>query len=169
MQKKETAKSNKIEFSKDFLDFFALLNENKVEYMLIGGYAVSFYGYPRFTGDIDIWINNTKRNAVKVIKSMSEFGIPVQKIKVEDLTSNEPMNGLYFGKEPYRIDIITALEELSFKKSYKSFKKIKVNKVTIKVISKSDLIKNKIKSGRHKDLADVEAMSLRPVSKHLNF
>ena len=89
MQKKETAKSNKIEFSKDFLDFFALLNENKVEYMLIGGYAVSFYGYPRFTGDIDIWINNTKRNAVKVIKSMSEFGIPVQKIKVEDLTSKE--------------------------------------------------------------------------------
>ena len=158
MQKKETAKSNKIEFSKDFLDFFALLNENKVEYMLIGGYAVSFYGYPRFTGDIDIWINNTKRNAGKVLKSMSEFGIPVQKIKVEDLTSNEPMNGLYFGKEPYRIDIITALEELSFKKSYKSFKKIKVNKVTIKVISKTDLIKNKIKSGRHKDLADVEGM-----------
>ena len=158
MQKKETAKSNKIEFSKDFLDFFALLNENKVEYMLIGGYAVSFYGYPRFTGDIDIWINNTKRNAVKVIKSMSEFGIPVQNVKVEDLTSNEPMNGLYFGKEPYRIDIITALEELSFKKSYKSFKKIKVNKVTIKVISKTDLIKNKIISGRHKDLADVEEL-----------
>ena len=71
MQKKETAKSNKIEFSKDFLDFFVLLNENKVEYMLIGGYAVSFYGYPRFTGDIDIWINNTKRNAEKVLKSMS--------------------------------------------------------------------------------------------------
>ena len=158
MQKKETAKSNKIEFSKDFLDFFALLNENKVEYMLIGGYAVSFYGYPRFTGDIDIWINNTKRNAEKVLKSMSEFGIPVQKIKIEDLTSNEPMNGLYFGKEPFRIDIITALENLSFKKSYKSFKKIKVNKVTIKVISKSDLIKNKIKSGRHKDLADVEEL-----------
>ena len=158
MQKKETAKSNKIEFSKDFLDFFALLNENKVEYMLIGGYAVSFYGYPRFTGDIDIWINNTKRNAVKVIKSMSEFGIPVQNVKVEDLTSNEPMNGLYFGKEPYRIDIITALEELSFKDSYKSVKKIKVNKVTIKVISKTDLIKNKIISGRHKDLADVEEL-----------
>lgn len=158
MQKKETAKSNKIEFSKDFLDFFVLLNENKVEYMLIGGYAVSFYGYPRFTGDIDIWINNTKRNAEKVLKSMSEFGIPVQKIKVEDLTSNEPMNGLYFGKEPFRIDIITALENLSFKKSYKSFKKIKVNKVTIKVISKTDLIKNKIISGRHKDLADVEEL-----------
>lgn len=158
MQKKETAKSNKIEFSKDFLDFFVLLNENKVEYMLIGGYAVSFYGYPRFTGDIDIWINNTKRNAEKVLKSMSEFGIPVQKIKIEDLTSNEPMNGLYFGKEPFRIDIITALENLSFKKSYKSFKKIKVNKVTIKVISKTDLIKNKIKSGRHKDLADVEEL-----------
>ena len=158
MQKKETAKSNKIEFSKDFLDFFVLLNENKVEYMLIGGYAVSFYGYPRFTGDIDIWINNTKRNAEKVLKSMSEFGIPVQKIKIEDLTSNEPMNGLYFGKEPFRIDIITALENLSFKKSYKSFKKIKVNKVTIKVISKTDLIKNKIISGRHKDLADVEEL-----------
>ncbi|MFA5010614.1 MAG: nucleotidyltransferase [Ignavibacteria bacterium] len=158
MQKKETAKSNKIEFSKDFLDFFVLLNENKVEYMLIGGYAVSFYGYPRFTGDIDIWINNTKRNAEKVLKSMSEFGIPVKKIKIEDLTSNEPMNGLYFGKEPFRIDIITALEELSFKESYKSLKKIKVNKVTIKVISKTDLIKNKIKSGRHKDLADVEEL-----------
>ena len=159
MQKKETAKSNKIEFSKDFLDFFVLLNENKVEYMLIGGYAVSFYGYPRFTGDIDIWVNNTKRNAEKVLKSMSEFGIPVQKIKIEDLTSNEPMNGLYFGKEPFRIDIITALENLSFKESYKSFKKIKVNKVTIKVISKADLIKNKIKSGRHKDLADVEGLA----------
>ena len=158
MQKKETAKSIKIEFSKDFLDFFVLLNENKVEYMLIGGYAVSFYGYPRFTGDIDIWINNTKRNAEKVLKSMSEFGIPVQKIKIEDLTSNEPMNGLYFGKEPFRIDIITALENLSFKESYKSIKKIKVNKVTIKIISKTDLIKNKIKSGRHKDLADVEEL-----------
>ena len=163
MQKKETTKSIKIEFSKDFLDFFVLLNENKVEYMLIGGYAVSFYGYPRFTGDIDIWINNTKRNAEKVLNSMSEFGIPVKKIKIEDLTSNEPMNGLYFGKEPFRIDIITALENLSFKESYKSIKKIKVNKVTIKVISKTDLIKNKIKSGRYKDLADVEGMRLRAV------
>jgi hypothetical protein len=158
MQKKEAAKSIKVEFSKDFLDFFVLLNKNKVEYMLIGGYAVSFYGYPRFTGDIDIWINNTEKNAEKVLNSMSEFGIPTEKIKIENLTSDEPMNGLYFGKEPFRIDIITALEDLSFKESYKTFKKIKVNKVTVKVISKTDLIKNKIKSGRYKDLADVEGM-----------
>jgi hypothetical protein len=158
MQKKEAAKRIKVEFSKDFLDFFVLLNKNKVEYMLIGGYAVSFYGYPRFTGDIDIWINNTEKNAEKVLNSMSEFGIPTEKIKIENLTSDEPMNGLYFGKEPFRIDIITALEDLSFKESYKTFKKIKVNKVTVKVISKTDLIKNKIKSGRYKDLADVEGM-----------
>lgn len=160
MQKKTVSRKRKIVFSKDFLDFFKILNKHKTEYLLIGGYAVSFYGYPRFTGDIDIRVNNDLKNAKKVLKSLTEFGVPVKNISIEDLTSKKPMNGLFFGIEPYRIDIITALDKLKFNKSYKSSKKRKINGITIKIISKEDLIKNKKYTGRLQDLADIEQITI---------
>lgn len=150
-----------IQFSKDFRDFLEILINNECEFMIIGGYALAFYGYPRFTGDLDIWINNNKNNANKLIKSLNDFGVKIPGLEAKDLTTNKPMTGLYFGREPYKIDIISSLENLEFEKCYKNSKEFHIENFKVKFISLIDLKINKQTSGRLKDLADIEELEKR--------
>ncbi|MTI86705.1 MAG: hypothetical protein FH748_01915 [Balneolaceae bacterium] len=139
--------------SKDFKEFIELLNENKVEYLLVGGYAVILYGSPRFTGDIDFWVKLEEKNIKKVIKVIKDFGLTSFDVSVDKLS--QPNQIIQLGYSPYRIDIITSVSGVEFDDCKKNAKIFEIDDIQINVIGFEDLLVNKKASGRHKDLDDV--------------
>jgi hypothetical protein len=143
-----------MELNQDFKEFIELLTENKVEYLVVGGYAVGFHGAPRYTGDIDFWIAISKENANKVIKCLREFGFGSLAIVAEDLMNEDLI--IQLGYEPNRIDILTSVTGLDFSACYNEkviaeFDNLKVNFIDIR-----NLKINKAATGRAKDLGDLE-------------
>ena len=135
----------------DYEELLKLLNENKVEYLVIGGYAVSFHSSPLFTEDIDIWINNTKRNAKKAFKALKKFGIGNIPLKEHELTSDDMV--LQIGYKPVRIDVLTGISGIKFSEAYKRKETGKFfNVKNVNYISYDDLITAKTKAGREKDI-----------------
>jgi len=140
--------------SKEFKEFAKLLNDQKVEYLLVGGYAVVFYGYVRYTGDIDFWINPTKENAIRLIEVLDQFGFGSLNFTIEDFTKDDQI--IQLGYPPNRIDIITSVTGLIFSDCYPKRKSFSIEDIEIQTISLEDLKKNKKASGRYKDLDDLE-------------
>jgi predicted nucleotidyltransferase len=138
----------------DFKDFIKFLNSNKVRYLLIGGWAVGLYGYPRATKDIDFFIAIDNNNLEKTIKALSDFGGPTAEAKF--LT--KPGSVFRMGSPPVQIDIINKASGLVFEECYKRKKIIFIDGMKITVISKEDLIVNKKASGRLQDRADAEKL-----------
>ncbi len=140
--------------SKDFKEFVELLNKNRVKYLVVGGYAVAFYGHPRYTGDLDIWIENTPENAQKILECVNEFGFSSYGLKQSDfLTAN---NVIQLGYPPFRIDILTQIDGVNFDEAFKSKTLTKIDGLDICLISLLDLIKNKKQTGRPLDIDDIE-------------
>lgn len=137
----------------DFKEFLELLNKNEVEYLIVGGYAVIAYGYPRLTIDIDVWVKVSDDNSRKVIKTIEDFGFKFDNLNAEDF--NIPDNVIQLGRPPHRIDILTAIEGLNFDECYKKKFLYRKNEMKINFISLNDLLKNKKLVGRHKDLDDI--------------
>ena len=146
--------SNNI-FNIDFLDFLALLEKHKINFLLVGGYAVVLHGYIRSTGDMDLWIERNIQNYQKLEKVYSEFGAP---IFPEEQFSNENFNVWGIGREPSKIEIITQVDGLEFAESFKKRNYFKVDKLKVPYIDFDDLLTNKLATGRYKDLADIEQL-----------
>jgi hypothetical protein len=146
--------SNNI-FNVDFLEFLELLTKHQVEFLLVGGYAVVLHGYIRSTGDMDLWIERTDDNYNKLKKVYLDFSAP---IFPEEQFSNPTFNVWGIGVEPSKIEILTQVDGLQFNESYIKRKCFKVDKLQIPYIEFDDLIKNKLASGRYKDLADIEQL-----------
>jgi predicted nucleotidyltransferase len=140
--------------NEDFNTFVRLCEEIGVEYMIVGGYAVAIHGYPRFTGDIDIWYRQTKINCSKIIEVVAAFGFASLQLSVDDLM--EPEVIIQFGRPPRRIDLVSTIDGINFDDAFPRAITLVVDDVSIKIISKPDLIINKSASGRHKDLDDIE-------------
>ncbi|MGE3063913.1 MAG: nucleotidyltransferase [bacterium] len=140
--------------NKDLKEFLKSFNEQKVEYMIVGGIAVAYYGYPRYTGDIDVWVKKSQENAKKIISAVNSFGYSGLDLSVEELTEDNMV--FQFGVEPNRIDVITDADGLTYDEAEKNKKKVMIDDVEIFMISLGDLKKNKTASGRHKDLEDLE-------------
>lgn len=140
--------------TKDFKEFIQLLNAKKVEYLLVGGYAVILHGYPRFTGDIDFWINPAPKNAKRIIEVLDQFGFSSLNLGIDDFT--HPDQIIQLGHEPYRIDLITSIEGVFFDECYTQKMVFHVDNIPIQTISKGMLKKNKKAAGRYKDLDDYE-------------
>ncbi len=138
----------------DFKEFLKLLNVHDVEYLLIGGYAVGYYGYPRTTAHIDVWIAINENNAQKLINVFSDFGMISNEI-TPDLFQT-PGNIVRMGVPPMRIEVLNKIDGVEFSKCYTNRKDIIIDGVPVKLISLSDLRSNKLKSGRYKDLDDIE-------------
>ena len=102
----------------DFKEFIALLNEYQVKYLIVGGYAVGFHSRPRFTNDIDIWIDNSKENAEKLLRVLDDFGFGGLDIGLTDLTSTDQV--IQLGNAPLRIDIMTGVSGLKFYEAYEN-------------------------------------------------
>ena len=141
---------------KDYKEFIALLNEHKVEYLVVGAYAVSYYSRPRNTGDIDFFINNTQENIKLLLTVLGEFGFSELNLKQEDLQGDDKI--LQLGYEPVRIDIMTGISGISFQEAYHNRESSELGGQVINLISLDDLITNKRATGRTKDSADVELL-----------
>jgi hypothetical protein len=141
-----------MELDRDFKEFIALLNEHRVEYLIVGGYAVVAHGYNRFTGDLDVWINPTGENARKILDVLKAFGFGKLKITASDLSSKDKI--IQLGYEPLRIDLLTSVEGLQFDNCYKRRSSKKADGIRIHFLGMDDLRKNKKLVGRHRDLED---------------
>lgn len=143
-------------FPPDFLEFLKALNEAGVEYLVVGGWAVGFHGYPRLTGDLDVWVAASETNARKTLDALRRFGAPGGTPPEFFL---EPGNVFRMGRVPMRIEIINQASGVSFPECYARRVETDIAGDTIAFIAREDLLANKKASGRAKDLADVEGLS----------
>ena len=139
---------------KDFKEFIELLNVHSVRYLVVGGYAVAFHGYPRYTKDLDVWIELSPENADNIIKALEAFGFGSLGLKTEDFLEDDQI--VQLGYPPNRIDILTTLKEIKFEDCYKERIEIEIQGVKINFIDLENLKQNKRATGRPQDLADAE-------------
>ena len=143
-----------IRLQQDFKDFLNLLNSHSVEYLVIGGYAVGYHGYPRATGDIDIWISNHASNAKKLVKVLIEFGFDVPGLS--EKMFREEGKVIRMGFPPVRIEILTSISGVNFQECFSTKLTDQIDGITVNLISLENLKTNKKASGRFKDLDDLE-------------
>lgn len=140
--------------NKDYKEMLQLLLEEQVEFMLVGAYAMGAHGYPRATGDIDIWVEASNKNASKVICALRKFGAPLEQVSLEDFSSEGTI--FQIGVSPRRIDIITKISGVTYQEANQDKISVKVEGLDIPVISLDNFIKNKLATGRRKDEIDVK-------------
>lgn len=140
--------------NEDYKEILQILLNNKVRFLIVGAYAMGIHGYPRATGDFDIWVEPTPKNSQKIYKSLSEFGSPLFDITEKTFAAKKTI--FQIGVAPRRIDIITYIDGVAFKQAYKTKKIIEINNLRIPFLSKENLIKNKQSTGREKDKLDVK-------------
>ena len=149
-----------LKLPKDFKEFFKSLNDNKVEYLLIGGYAVVVHGYVRNTSDIDLVVSRDSKNAVRCVEALREFGFGGRELKAELFSTLED-SVVRLGFPPVKIEILNYLEGVDFSEAYERRTTAKVDNIEIPVIALPDLIKNKSTVGRLQDLLDIEKLTER--------
>jgi hypothetical protein len=138
----------------DFSEFLRLLNAHRVEYLLVGGYAVGLHGYPRATIDLDVWVASTPDNAQRLVDALREFGFDVPTLVPELFLS--PASIVRFGTPPFRIGLMTSIDGVGYEACRANAVTVLMDDVDVPVISLADLKTNKKAAGRHKDLADLE-------------
>ena len=140
----------------DFKDFLRLLDANAVEYLLIGGYAVAYHGYPRATEDIDIWIASNPENAQHIISALKEFGFELPELNPDLFL--KPDSIVRMGVPPLRIELSTTISGVNFGECYKARVTEVIDGINVNIINLADLKKNKKASGRFRDLDDLERL-----------
>ena len=141
----------------EFSELLSTFNEHEVKYLIVGGFAVMVYSEPRYTKDLDVWVEVSPENAGKVFAALRNFGAPLEGITEEDFTEA----GFYqMGRPPARIDIMMSLDGIEFEAAWENRTAAEFRGVAVHFIGKNDLIKNKTLAGRHQDLADIEKIEL---------
>lgn len=128
-------------FNPDFKDMLVALSAAKIDYLVVGAYAVAAHGYPRATGDLDIWVRADSNTAPKVYRVLAEFGTPLHDLTINDLSS--PGIVFQIGVEPSRIDILTGISGVSFDEAWSNRLAIELDGIELSVIGRDDLITNK--------------------------
>ncbi|MFY9619579.1 MAG: hypothetical protein WAM70_16835 [Pyrinomonadaceae bacterium] len=137
----------------DFRDILSAFCEEKVEFMLVGAYAVAAHGLPRATGDIDLWIKSSSENADRVWAALQRFGAPLSNLSKQDFIT--PGNVVQLGVAPGRIDILTEITGVDYQDADREKLLIEIEAMKVPVIGRSHLIQNKTAVGRPQDKADV--------------
>lgn len=143
--------------SQDFREFIQSLRDNGVRYLVVGGYAVALHGYPRYTKNMDIWIEMSQTNAAKILLALDQFGFGSMGFTAEDFLNSEIV--IQLGYPPNRIDLLTSLPGVDFETCYDARIEVEVENLIINFIDLENLKKNKQASGRAQDLADLEYFS----------
>ena len=149
-----------LELPKDFREFLRLLRTHGVEYLLIGGWAVGYHGYPRSTDDLDVWIAIAPANADRVVKALSDFGFDVPELSADLFLQNDQI--VRMGVEPVRIEVMTTISGVDFSDCYRERLETTLDDEPVSLISLHHLRLNKKASGRLKDLADLENLPEDP-------
>ena len=145
-----------MEVQPDFRELLALLNKHAVEYIIVGDYALAFYGAPRFTGDIDIFVCPQSQNAARILNALNEFGFGSAGLTEEDFST--PHKVVQLGAPPVRVDLITSLTGVSWEEVVATRAPGNYGDVPVFFIGRNEFIANKRAMGRKKDLADIEAL-----------
>ncbi|CAN5617142.1 hypothetical protein BH23GEM10_BH23GEM10_06090 [soil metagenome] len=138
---------------KEMLDGFI---DEDVEFLIVGGHCVSIHGHVRATGDIDFWIRQTRENVQRAHRALVKFGASMAELSVDDLL--EPGTGFMMGVPPNRIDILTSIEGVEFAEAWEARIVAPIDEYEVPTMSLEHLLKNKLTSGRSKDLYDVEEL-----------
>lgn len=146
-------------FNPDFQDFIKALNNNNVDYILLGGYAVILYGYSRTTGDMDIFVRKDKENYHKIVAAFRAFGMPVFDMTEENFLNNSDLDVFSFGVPPISIDILTSAKELDFDEAFNNATMHEIDDLRVRVIHFNDLIRQKKAVNRPKDINDILHLS----------
>jgi hypothetical protein len=140
--------------NQDFKEFIESLNNNGVRYLVIGGYAVALHGHPRYTKDMDVWIQMNPDNAAKMVKALDQFGFGSLNLQAADFLTPDQI--IQLGYPPNRIDIITTPPGVDFESCYASRVAVEIDAVRVNFIDLENLKKSKKAAGRLQDLADLE-------------
>ena len=140
--------------NQDFKEFIESLNDNSVRYLVVGGYAVALHGHPRYTKDIDIWIEMAPENAQRVIVALEQFGFGSLGLRAEDFLEADQI--IQLGYPPARIDLLTTVTGVEFEMCYASRVQVEIDGVVVNFIDLDNLKRSKRASGRLQDLADLE-------------
>ena len=143
-------------FNPDFKDMLRALSDAKIDFLLVGAYAVAAHGHPRATGDLDLWVRPDSDTAPKVHRVLAEFGAPLHNLTIKDLAT--PGIVFQIGVEPSRIDILTAISGVEFDDAWTNRLSVEMDGIQLNVIGRADLIVNKRACGRPKDIADAETL-----------
>jgi hypothetical protein len=140
----------------DFKEFLRLLGARGVEYLLVGGYAVGYHGYPRYTADIDVWVPIDLENARRLTAVLRDFGFDMPEVSPELFLRERAI--IRMGVPPMRIEIINHIDGVEFAACYAGRVIVEVDGIPVNIIGLDDLKTNKRASGRLKDLADLESL-----------
>lgn len=148
-----------LELPQDFKELFEFFNAHKVEYLLIGGYAVFAYGYVRNTSDIDVVVSDGVENAGRLMKALAEFGFGEDELRLDLFT--KPDSIVRMGVEPMKIEILNYLKGVDFNDAYSRRRSVQVEDIKVDLIALPDLLANKKAVGRSKDLVDASELEKR--------
>ena len=143
--------------NRDFREFIKSLNDNGVRYLVIGGYAVALHGHPRYTKDLDLWVEPDGNNAKRLLQSLEQFGFGSLGLSEQDFS--DPDQVIQLGYPPNRIDLIFSASGVDFKTCFESRQIVLIDNIEIKFIDLENLRKNKRSTGRLQDLADLENLA----------
>ncbi len=141
--------------NRDFKEFAELLDAHRVEYLLVGGYALAAHGHPRYTGDIDFWVSQDPRNVERLLEALKHFGFGSLGLEAKDFG---PDVVVQLGHPPRRIDLMTTLDGVDFTECFARREAAMLGGTRLWLISREDFKSNKRATGRAKDLADLEAL-----------
>ena len=142
--------------NKDFKEFIELLQLNAVEFLVVGAHALAVHGRPRYTGDLDIWVKPEPDNFARLIKALDAFGFAALGVSTEDFMAPQAM--VQLGYPPARIDLLTSIDGVTFDECFAHRLDVMIGGTLLPVISVDDLIRNKLATGRAKDVVDVESL-----------
>ena len=145
-----------MEVQPDFRELLALLNAHRVEYIIVGGYALAFHGAPRSTGDLDILVNTDPGNAQRIVEALEAYGFKSVGLTAQDFLT--PENVVQFGVPPVRVDIMTSLTGVSWEEVFSGKALGDYGGVPVYFIGREQFVANKRAIGRKRDLADLEAL-----------
>jgi predicted nucleotidyltransferase len=143
-----------MKLDQDLKEFIELLNARNVRYLVVGAYALAFHGRPRYTGDIDFFVQPSAHNAELVAKIIEEFGFASLGIVAADLSIDDQV--IQLGVEPNRIDLMTSISDVSFEEAWNTREYGEIDGLKVPFISKELLKRNKTAVGRKQDLADLD-------------
>lgn len=142
--------------NQDFKDLFAEFNAHGVEFLVVGAHALAAHGYVRATKDLDVWVKPDDENAARIISALATFGAPTHTVTERDFAA--PGITFQIGVEPVRIDIITAVDGLTFEQAWPNRVLSEYGGEPVFVVSRDDLVRNKRAAGRPQDLVDIATL-----------
>jgi hypothetical protein len=145
--------------TKDSREFIGCLRSNKVDFLIVGALAVSWHGFPRYSGDIDFFVRPGRENALRLLAALEQFGFGSLGVTLDDLSAENRV--IQFGVQPNRLDVMTSISGISFEEAWSSRVSATLDGIEVNFIGREALIRNKRASGRPKDLIDVEALIRR--------